>query len=86
MLILNQRKDRVVNLDQVESIIVGYHIGKPYSVKAIFDANLNNEVYEKLGEYESSLTAESVIQSIYMAYANEARCFSMPEDMHNAGF
>ncbi len=84
MLILNQRKDRVINLDQAESIIVGYHVGKPYSVKAIFDGNFNNEVYEKLGEYESSLTAESVIRDIYTAYANESRCFMMPEDLHNA--
>lgn len=84
MLILNQRKDRVVNLDTVESIAVGYNIGKPYSVKAIFDGNFNNEVYETLGEYKSSLVAEYVIKSIYDAYAQESRCFMMPEDTPDA--
>lgn len=89
MLILNQRKDKVVNLDTVNSIEVGYEIGNPYSVKAVTEHPWDNDVScmpstIKLGEYKSSLVAEYVIKSIYDAYANESRCFMMPEDTPDA--
>lgn len=88
MLILNQRKDKVFNLDMVESIEVGYEIGKPYSVRAVFERQWDCEprqwASEKLGEYKSSLVAEYVIKSIYDAYAQESRCFMMPEDTPDA--
>ena len=90
MLILNQLKNKAVNLDNMESIEIDYGLGNAYAiVKAVGWRPLDSAEFStpstvKLGEYKSSLTAENVIRDIYTAYANEARCFSMPEDMHNA--
>ncbi len=90
MLILNQLKNKVVNLDSMESIEIDYCLGDAYAVvKAIGWRPLDSDTFSKpstvkLGEYKSSLVAEYVIKSIYDAYAQESRCFMMPEDTPDA--
>lgn len=89
MLILNQLGNKVVNVNNVESIEIDYHLGDAYAVVlAITEHDWDNEYGHyasiKLGEYSTSVKAEYVIKSIYDAYANESRCFMMPEDTPDA--
>lgn len=95
MLILNQLGNKVVNVEIVESIEVGYELGNAYSVKAVMERDWNEpdngdavpKSIIRLGEYSTSVKAEEVIKWIYTAYMSESRGFKMPKDGEvDAGF
>ena len=85
MLILNQLGNKVVNVNNVESIEIDYHPGNAYAVvHAITEHDWDNEYDHyssvRLGEYSTSVKAEEVIKWIYTAYMSESRGFKMPKD------
>lgn len=85
MLILNQLGNKVVNVNNVESIEIDYHTGNAYAVvRAITEHDWDNEYDHyasiKLGEYSTFVKAEEVIKWIYTAYMSESRGFKMPKD------
>ncbi|MBQ1314890.1 MAG: hypothetical protein IIY57_01745 [Erysipelotrichaceae bacterium] len=87
MLILNQLRNKVVNVDAVESIEVDYNTGNSYTiVKAVVEHPWDNEEFPTkkitiaLGEYSTSVKAEEVIKWIYTANLAESRGFKMPKD------
>lgn len=83
MLILNQLGNKVVNVDNVESIEIDYHLGNAYAVVlAVIEHNANAHYssFIRLGEYSTSVKTEEVIKWIYTAYMSESRGFKMPKD------
>lgn len=90
MLILNQKGTKIVNVNNTESIEISYHLGNAYAVvKAVTEHNWDDENSNyvssiMLGEYDTSLQAEAVIQSIFAAYDSGCKTFKMPKEMPDA--
>lgn len=87
MLILNQLGNKLVNLDNLESIEIDYHTGNTYSVvKAVAESPWDSDTFNKkstikLGEYPTSLQSEAVIESIFAAYDAGCKTYRMPKEM-----
>lgn len=91
MLILTQMQNKLVNMDLVESIEIGYETGTTYTVKAVMERCFNDPENDaltdelrcviKLGEYETSTDAEEVLRNIYYAYGSKCRTYVMPKEM-----
>lgn len=88
MLILNQQKNKAVNVDSCESIEIDYSVGSAYGIKAVMESDWTEPGGEysprkstiRLGVYKTSKVAESIIFAISQSYANKGRLFIMPED------
>ena len=75
MLIVSQTKKTVVNLETMESIV----IGEDNSIRAfVCGYNAENESYYDIASYESEAKAKSVLNQLWSAYANGIKVFIMP--------
>lgn len=89
MLILNQLRNKTINLDAVESIEIDYRPGNAYGIKAVMgrewmeDDLCQYRYFEssvRIGEYSTSEIAKSVISAIAQAYASSVLVFHMPTE------
>lgn len=77
MLIVSRTKKTVVNLETMESIV----IGEDNSIRAFvcgFNAENENEGYYDIASYESEAKAKSVLVQLWSAYSNGEKVFIMP--------
>lgn len=73
MLIVNQTGDKILNMDNIESIVVS-----GYGVSGFMIHN-NDEFYE-LGDYKTENEAKKIFRDLISAYANNEKIFFMPEE------
>ena len=77
MLIVSRTKKTVVNLETMESVV----IGEDNSIRAfVCGFNAENEGYYDIASYESEAKAKSVMNQLWSAYANGEKVFIMPEN------
>lgn len=76
MLIVSQGKKTVVNLETMESVV----IGDDNAIRAFpcYYVEGDDEYYS-VGAYESETKAKSVLHELWSAHANGDKVFIMPE-------
>lgn len=75
MLIVSQTKKTVVNLETMESVLVG----DDNKIRAfVCGCNVENESYYEIGSYENESKAKGVLKQLWSAYANGEKVFIMP--------
>lgn len=75
MLIVSQSKKTVVNLETMESVV----IGEDNSIRAfVCGYNAENESYYDIASYESETKAKSVLVQLWSEYNNGNKVFIMP--------
>lgn len=75
MLIVSQTKKTVVNLETMESVV----IGEDNIIRALPCCYVGEEeLYYSVGAYESETKAKSVLNQLWSAYANGIKVFIMP--------
>lgn len=77
MLIVSQYGDAVININVMESVMVG----DDNTINAFvhLDVIEGNDMYYPVGEYKSKEKAKSVLRQLWSAYANGEKVFIMPE-------
>ena len=75
MLIVSRTKKTVVNLETMESVV----IGEDNSIRAfVCGFNAEDVGYYDIASYESEAKAKSVLVQLWSAYANGEKVFIMP--------
>lgn len=74
MLIVNQTRDKILNMNNIESIVVNGD-----GVISGFMIYNNNEFYE-LGIYKTEIESKKHFRDLISAYANNEKVFFMPKE------